>query len=74
VFLSSPGKLPMPVDLKITYANGSTDRVRLPVEIWYKGDDYMYLRKISYDVTKIEVDPDSVLPDVRRANNVWMKR
>ncbi|HUL03608.1 MAG TPA: M1 family metallopeptidase [Gemmatimonadales bacterium] len=74
VFLSSPGRLPMPVDLKITFANGSTDRVRLPVEVWYQGDEYLYVRKIASDVSKVEVDPDSVLPDVRRANNVWVKR
>jgi len=74
VFLSSPGKLPMPVDLRLTYANGSTDSVRLPVEIWYQGMDYLYVRKIPADVTKVEVDPDLALPDVRRDNNVWVKR
>jgi hypothetical protein len=74
VFMSSPGKLPMPVDLKFTFANGSTDRIRLPVEIWFQGPDYLYVRTISADVTRVEADPDVTLPDVRRDNNVWVKR
>src|SRR5213078_2821142 len=38
VLLSSPGALPMPVDLRIGYANGASDDVRLPVEIWFQGN------------------------------------
>src|SRR5438094_4334511 len=38
VFLSSPGALPMPVDLRVTFANGSVEDVHLPVEIWWLGN------------------------------------
>jgi len=31
VFLSSPGGLPMPVDLRLTFADGSVENARLPV-------------------------------------------
>jgi hypothetical protein len=74
VFLSRRGKLPMPVDLRVTYANGASDRVRLPVEIWIQGNRYVYVRPSPAQPIKVELDPDLDLPDVRRDNNVWIKR
>jgi peptidase M1-like protein len=74
VFLSSPGALPMPVDLRLTYANGTTEDIRLPVEIWFQGTHYTYERRVLTDVVKVEIDPAGHFPDVRRSNNVWQKR
>jgi len=73
LYLSSLGGLPMPVDLRLTYANGATENVRLPVEIWYLGNRYTYQRKLPADVVKVEIDPGQNFPDVRRGNNTWMK-
>jgi len=73
VYLSSLGALPMPVDLRLTYANGATESVRLPVEIWYLGNRYVYQRKVPADIVKVEIDPGQNFPDVRRGNNTWMK-
>ena len=73
VLLSSPGELPMPVDLRLTYANGATEDVRLPVEIWFQGNHYAYVRKVPAAVVKAEIDPAQNFPDVRRGNNVWTK-
>ncbi len=73
VYLSSPGALPMPVDLRLSYANGATEGVRLPVEIWYLGNRYTYQRKVPADVVKVEIDPGQNFPDVRRSNNTWQK-
>jgi hypothetical protein len=74
VILSSRGELPMPLDLKLTYANDSISRVRLPVEIWFQGSRYVYIRPAPAELVKVEIDPDLDLPDVRRDNNVWKKR
>ena len=73
IFLSSPGKLPMPVEMRLGFADGSSDRVRLPVEIWFQGNHYVYLRPTPSDLVKVEIDPDSAFPDVRRDNNVWTR-
>jgi hypothetical protein len=73
IILSSRGELPMPVDLKLTYANDSTARIRLPVEIWFQGSRYVYIRPAPAELVKVEIDPDFDLPDVRRDNNVWVK-
>jgi hypothetical protein len=73
VFLASLGGLPMPVDLRLGYANGAADDVRLPVEIWFQGDRYVYERKVPAEVVKVEIDPGQNFPDVRRSNNTWVK-
>jgi len=73
IWLSSPGQFPMPVDLTLTYADGTSETVRLPVEIWYLGSHYVYERPSTRDVVKVEIDARHYFPDVRRANNVWMK-
>jgi len=73
IFLSSPGGLPMPVDLRLGLADGSTENVRLPVEIWYGGSRFLYVRQFPSERTKVEIDPDKNFPDVRRGNNVWIK-
>jgi hypothetical protein len=64
----------MPVDLKLTFANDSSTRVRLPIEIWFQGNRYVYVRPAPVDLIKVEIDPDLDLPDVRRDNNGWKKR
>ena len=74
VFLSSPGQLPVPVELQLGFADGTSEQVHMPVEMWYLGNHYVYVRQLRSDLTKVEVDPGHYLPDVRRENNVWTKR
>lgn len=73
IYLSSLGGLPMPVELRLSYLGGSSEAVRLPVEIWFQGNRYVYLRKVPAEVVKVEIDPEQNVPDVRRENNVWVK-
>jgi hypothetical protein len=65
--------MPLPVTLKLTFTNDSTARIRLPIEIWFQGSRYVYIRPAPAELVKVEVDPDFDLPDVRRDNNVWVK-
>ena len=74
IYLASPGGLPMPVDLRLTFADRSTEAVRLPVEIWLLRNRYVYIRPARAELVKVEIDPDAQFPDVRRENNVWQKR
>jgi hypothetical protein len=74
IFLESLGGLAMPVDLRLTFAGGATERVLLPVEVWILGSRYIYVRDIAADLVKVEVDPDHRYPDVRRQNNLWAKQ
>jgi hypothetical protein len=74
VVLSSPGTLPMPADVRIQYGDGLSDRLRLPVEAWYMGPRYVWVRRFPKPVASVELDPDLWLPDVNRANNVFPRQ
>src|SRR2546426_192363 len=73
IYLSSPGGLPMPVNLRLTFADGSVENTRLPVEAWFEGNHFVYVRQFSKELVKVEIDPDKNFPDVRRQNNTWTK-
>jgi aminopeptidase N len=69
--LSNKGEVPMPVTMKITYADGSTEMRTLPVEIWQRGNSWNHLLSTAKEVEKIEIDPDKLLPDVNGSNDIW---
>jgi Peptidase family M1 domain len=71
VYLSSPGPLPMPVALTLTYADGATQSLRLPVEVWYLGSHYDWVQPADRVITRVEIDAGHDFPDVRRGNNIW---
>jgi hypothetical protein len=73
IFLSSPGGLPMPADLRLTFGDGSIENTRLPVEAWLEGNHFTYVRSFPKELVKVEIDPDKNFPDVRRQNNTWTK-
>ncbi|MDH4132535.1 MAG: M1 family metallopeptidase, partial [Gemmatimonadota bacterium] len=61
----------MPVDLQLTFADGTTASYSYPVEIWYKGDKYTATITTAQPVTAATVNPDGSLPDVVPGNNGW---
>lgn len=64
-------KMAMPVILKITDASGASQIVRLPVDIWQRGGTWTFKYPSTGPLTSVELDPDHVLPDAHRENNVW---
>jgi hypothetical protein len=64
----------MPVDLRLTFADATNEDVRLPVEVWFEGDQFTYVRAFAKELVKVEIDPEKKFPDVRRQNNVWSKQ
>ncbi|WP_158861453.1 M1 family metallopeptidase [Lunatibacter salilacus] len=71
IILANKGGIPMPVLMEITYGDDSKERVKLPVEIWQRGDQWNHLLKTNKEVKKVVIDPDKVLPDVNIANDSW---
>ena len=69
VWLSNRGSMTMPAELELTYADGSTERVRLPVEMWNLGPRFGYRVRGERRVVRAELDPRRVLPDIDRRNN-----
>ena len=71
ITLINKEKLAMPVDAKITQANGSIETVHLPAEIWQRGATWTFFYPSTSSIQSIELDPDHQLPDIDRKNNVW---
>ncbi|MFD1094958.1 M1 family metallopeptidase [Salegentibacter chungangensis] len=69
--LSNDGDMPMPVEMKITYEDGSSEELRLPVEIWQRGDTWRHLLETGKKIKKIQLDPKKILPDVNFSNDTW---
>ena len=73
VFLSNRGTMTLPLEMDLTYSDGTTERVKLPVEMWNLGTAFAYRVRGGRQVTGVVVDPRGVLPDVDRKNNVLRK-
>lgn len=71
VNLSNRGEMPMPVLLEITYEDGEKERRMLPVEIWFKGNQWSHLLRVNKKVVAVEIDPDKVITDINSGNDKW---
>ncbi len=69
IHLRNVGAIPMPVQLALQLNDGSTQRLNLPVEIWFEGDRFTAVVPGPQKVTGVMVDPDDLYPDVGRNNN-----
>jgi hypothetical protein len=66
------GLAPMPVRLAVTRADGSVQRLDVPVDIWLTGARRTTVR-IARDprVLRVEIDPEAFFPDLDRSNQIW---
>lgn len=71
VSLANLGEIPMPVLLEITYEDGQKERRMLPVEIWFKSNQWNHLLKVDKPVVAVEIDPDKVITDINAGNDKW---
>jgi len=65
------GLAPMPARLAVTRADGSVERVEVPVEVWLGGARRHTVRVRGGGVVRVEIDPEEAFPDVDRSNNTW---
>lgn len=69
------GGAPMPVHLVLTTADGNTTEVRLPVQPWLDGLAWQVAEvDLAARLTRVEIDPDRLFPDVDRSSNVWIRQ
>ncbi|HET8855777.1 MAG TPA: M1 family aminopeptidase, partial [Salinimicrobium sp.] len=72
ITFEKPGGLVMPIIVEYTYADGTTEKVQYPVQIWRKNDNEVS-KALATDkeITKIVVDPDLETADIDTSNNSW---
>jgi len=71
VTLRSLGAAVMPVELELGFADGTSMTVKLPVEIWYGGNRYLYRVAPGKTIVSARVNPDGLFPDVNPSNDAW---
>ena len=62
----------MPILVEFEYADGTTEMIRYPVQVWRKSDDVV--KKAIFtekEIVKITVDPNQETADVDTSNNTW---
>ncbi len=69
ITIQNKEKLPMPVTLEIKEDNGTTNRIKLPVEIWMKGNTWKVHYPSTGKITEVTIDPDNRYPDADTSNN-----
>ena len=73
VYLSNRGTMVMPLEIRLTYSDGSSETVKLPVEMWNLGSQFTYRVSSAKPLRSVEVDPRLAMPDIQRGNNRWIR-
>ena len=72
IVIQDVGMAPMPVRLAVTRADGTVQRLTLPVDPWLAGARRQTVRVAGKPaVSKVEIDPEQKFPDIDRTNNQW---
>lgn len=65
------GKLPMPTTVQIKFKDGTTQIVKLPIEIWKRNIEWTFKVNSNKEIDEVKLDPDSQIPDSNVKNNTW---
>ncbi|MBI2407935.1 MAG: M1 family metallopeptidase [Gemmatimonadetes bacterium] len=74
IAIEQKGGIVMPVEMDITFTDGTTQRVKLPADIWRSNEKlFTYGMATSKEIAQVVIDPDEAFADVNRSNNTWKK-
>ncbi|MGB5818281.1 MAG: M1 family metallopeptidase [Saonia sp.] len=75
VTFDKPGGIPMPLIVEYTYADGSTENITYPPEIWRKNDaEVKRVISSQKELVGIVVDPKAETADIDATNNSWPQK
>jgi hypothetical protein len=73
VTIANLGQLVLPNTVQVNFADNTNTRVRLPVETWLNKGTYTFTLSSNQPVVSVVLDPDHVIPDNDRSNDVVKK-
>ena len=73
ITIENNGDMPMPVELLVTYNDDTKETIKLPVEIWHRGNVWSHLLKTDKQVKRVVQDPNKMIPDINILNDTWNK-
>jgi len=71
ITIENKNQMVMPVTVKVKEKNGHSGIVKLPVEIWQRGDKWTFKYNSTSMIDSVIIDPNDKLPDVNPKNNIW---
>ncbi len=71
ITVSNEGGVPLPLEARIVEENGEEGTVRMPVEIWKRGNEWTFRYESSSKIDSVQLDPANILPDVNPGNDAW---
>jgi hypothetical protein len=63
----------MPVELELSFDDGTAELIKLPVEIWYGGNRYVYEVPLGKVIISARVNPDGTFLDAVTTNDAWKR-
>jgi hypothetical protein len=86
IMLARIGKMPMPIDIRVDYEDGSSEEFNIPLNLmrgekptsatilkdWSWGHSN-YAFKVNKPIKKVEIDPSGLMADTERNNNIFEK-
>ncbi|MDC8106550.1 M1 family metallopeptidase [Chryseobacterium sp. B21-037] len=63
------GQLPMPTTVQVRFKDGTTQIVKLPVEVWKRNKEWTFQIESAKEIEEVKVDPNSQIPDINPKNN-----
>lgn len=75
ITIEDRGLAPMPVRLAVTRADGTVQRLEVPVDVWLAGARRHVVRvAASPAIMRVEIDPELLFPDLNRGNQSWQRQ
>ena len=75
VTFTKPGGIPMPLIVEYSYADGTTENITYPAEIWRKNDkEVSRMLAVQKELVGVVVDPKAETADIDVTNNAWPKK
>ncbi len=71
VLIESKGSKPVPIDLTVTFTDGSTQKIHRAIDVWEKGNKTVEIRFTSNKTVNKMVMGSTYVPDVDKSNNHW---
>ena len=69
--IANQDRMAMPVTVELVWQDGTHQRILLPVETWMQSGTHVLHLPGGKALATVTLDPDHLLPDEDRKNNVW---
>ena len=72
ITVADEGGIPMPIALGLDWADGSSEEVRVPVEVWRKNPESVAKLVVSpKELVRVTLDPHLEIADTDPSDNLW---